>query len=109
MENNIFETAVKNMYKQSSNEILDLLTTKGILFESDYGFGSVIIEKYYCTLEELFNNDGYYINLDSGCYYPEPDSGDTLYYIFNKDMFEYDEAFKLAGKRYLKNKKRKKE
>ncbi|RGH99901.1 hypothetical protein DW704_10950 [Coprobacillus sp. AM26-5AC] len=94
------EIAIR-LYEKYSDEIIDLLVYKGILFEFECGFGSPTIEKGYSTLNDLLNNDGYDVELRSGCYYPDPNSGDTLYYIFNKNIFDYDEAFKIAEKKYL--------
>lgn len=96
-----YKEVVNNLYKEYSDEIIDLLVYKGILFEFECGFGSPTIEKGYRTLNEFLNDDGYDVELSSGCYYPDPNSGDTLYYIFNRSIFDYDEAFKIDKFRSL--------
>lgn len=96
-----YKEVVNNLYKEYSDEIIDLLVNKGILFEFECGFGGKAMSTECEYIESHLKDDDYDVELSSGCYYPNPNSGDTLYYIFNKSIFDYDEAFKIAEKKYL--------
>lgn len=91
------EEIVENLYKKYSTQIITLLIDKGILFEGDGGFGGPVIEFGDRHLEELLRNDQFDLSLSSGCHLND---GDTLYYIYNKNIFSREQAQQCAKERY---------
>lgn len=101
--NNDYEETINKLYNEYSSGIINSLVYEGILFEFDYGFGSDVIENREPYLDDLLNTDGYDVNLCNGCYPPDPNEGNKLYYIFNSNIYDYESAKSLAKERYLKN------
>lgn len=91
---------VESLYKKYSIEIFSRLFSKGILFEFDYGFGGPVIEYGVDHLQYLLKKDGTPLPLASGCYL---NNGDTLYYIYNKKVFDMYQAQECAKQQYDKN------
>ena len=101
--NNDYEETINKLYKEYSDEIINLLVYEGILYEYDCGFGGRSMSKECKYIESHLKDDGFDVNLCSYCYLSKAIEGDTLYYIFNSNIYDYESAKALAKERYLKN------
>ena len=100
MRSEEIEEIVESLYKKYSTQIITTLLDKGILFESECGFGGPVIEFGANHLEYLFKKDDINLSLGSGCYL---NGGDSLYYIYNKELFDMEDACANAKVKYEQN------
>ena len=96
-----YKEVVYNLYKEYSDEIINLLVYEGILYEFDCGFGGKAMIKECEYIESLLRDDGFDVHLDTGIY-PRGNIGNNMPYIYNTDMLSRNEAYKKANQEYLK-------
>ena len=94
-----YKEVVYNLYKEYSDEIINLLVYEGILYEFDCGFGGKAMIKECEYIESHLRDDGFDVHLDTGIY-PRGNIGNNMPYIYNTDMLSRNEAYKKARRTF---------